>query len=107
MKAVFIVFSPSGHTLIAARKFMSLLEDNYRDIAPCLMRRFVCFRGLADAGGLADWKRAACALEARSRTPRAINVDPGYVDGARLVLASTKEPSRTLATIWLDPMPKI
>ena len=28
MKAVFIVFSPSGHTLIAARKFMSLLEDN-------------------------------------------------------------------------------
>ena len=28
MKAVFIVFSPSGHTLIAARKFMHLLEDN-------------------------------------------------------------------------------
>ena len=28
MKAVFIVFSPSGHTLIAARKFMSILEDN-------------------------------------------------------------------------------
>ena len=28
MKAVFIVFSPSGHTLIAARKFMSFLEDN-------------------------------------------------------------------------------
>lgn len=28
MKVVFIVFSPSGHTLIAARKFMSLLEDN-------------------------------------------------------------------------------
>ena len=28
MKAVFIVFSPSGHTLIAAQKFMHLLEDN-------------------------------------------------------------------------------
>ena len=28
MKAVFIVFSPSGYTFIAARKFMSLLEDN-------------------------------------------------------------------------------
>ena len=52
------------------------LTDYYRDIAPCLMRRFICFRGLADAGGLADWKRAACALEARSRTPRAVNVDP-------------------------------
>ena len=28
MKVVFIVFSPSGHTLIAAQKFMQLLEDN-------------------------------------------------------------------------------
>ena len=28
MKAVFVVFSPSGHTLIAAQKFMRLLEDN-------------------------------------------------------------------------------
>ena len=74
------------------------LTDYYRDIAPCLMRRFVCFRGLADAGGLADWKRAACALEARSRTPRAVNVDPGYVDGARLVLASTKDHAHR---IWL------
>ena len=27
MKVVFIVFSPSGHTLIAAQKFMHLLED--------------------------------------------------------------------------------
>ena len=28
MKVVFIVFSPSGHTLIAAQKFMHLLENN-------------------------------------------------------------------------------
>ena len=28
MKVVFIVFSPSGHTLVAAQKFMQLLEDN-------------------------------------------------------------------------------
>ena len=76
------------------------LTDYYRDIAPSLVRRFVCFRGLVDAGGLADWKRAACALEARSRTPRAVNVDPGYVDGARLVLASTKDHAHR---IWLGP----
>ena len=74
------------------------LTNYYRDIAPSLTRRFICFRGLADAGGLADWKRAACALEARSRTPRAVNVDPGYVDGARLVLASTKDHAHR---IWL------
>ncbi len=74
------------------------LTDYYRDIAPRLLRRFVCFRGAADATGLADWKRASCALEARSRTPRAVNIDPGYVDGARLVLASTKDHAHR---IWL------
>lgn len=72
--------------------------DYYRDIAPRLLRRFVCFSGVADAGGLPDWKRASCALEARSRNPRAVNVDPGYVDGARLVLASTKDHAHR---IWL------
>jgi hypothetical protein len=65
--------------------------DYYRGIAPNLSRRFVCFEGLFDAGGLPDRKRAAIAVEAKSRTPRIVNVDPGYVDGARLVLASTKD----------------
>lgn len=74
------------------------LTDYYRDISPCLLRRFICFRGLADAGELPDWKRASCALEARSRTPRAVNIDPGYLDGARLVLASTKDHAHR---IWL------
>jgi hypothetical protein len=65
--------------------------DYYRDIAPRLFRRFVCFRGLFGAGGLAEWKRLSGVIEAKSRTPRAVNIDPGYVDGARLVLASTKD----------------
>ncbi|MBQ3402949.1 MAG: DUF4416 family protein [Synergistaceae bacterium] len=66
--------------------------DYYHDIAPELSRVFVCFPGLVDAGGLADWKHQAISIEARSRQPiRAVNIDPGYVDGARLVLASTKD----------------
>jgi hypothetical protein len=65
--------------------------DYYRGIAPNLSRRFVCFEGLFDAGALPDWKKSAIAVEARSRTPRIVNIDPGYVDGARLVLASTKD----------------
>ncbi|MDR2522416.1 MAG: DUF4416 family protein [Synergistaceae bacterium] len=65
--------------------------DYYRDIAPRLLRRFVSFEELVPAGGLAGWKRQAIDVEAESRTPRAVNVDPGYVDGARLVLASTKD----------------
>jgi hypothetical protein len=65
--------------------------DYYRDIAPCLLRRFVGFAGLVPAGGLSEWKRASIGIEGESRTPRIVNVDPGYVDGARLVLASTKD----------------
>ena len=75
------------------------LTDYYRDIAPNLSRSFLCFPGLADAGALADWKRQSCAVEARSRQPlRAVNIDPGYVDGARLILASTKDHAHR---IWL------
>ena len=65
--------------------------DYYRDIAPRLARRFICFEGLAQAGGLPDWKHASIGIEAESKDPRIVNIDPGYVDGARLVLASTKD----------------
>ncbi len=64
----------------------------YDDISPSLTRIFLCFPGLADAGGLADWKHEAISIEAMSRQPvRSVNIDPGYVDGARLILASTKD----------------
>ena len=64
----------------------------YDDISPNLTRVFICFNGLVNAGGLADWKHQAIEIEALSRKPiRAVNIDPGYVDGARLVLASTKD----------------
>ena len=65
--------------------------DYYRNIAPSLVRRFAAFAELVPAGGLPEWKRASIAIEAESRRPRIVNVDPGYVDGARLVLASTKD----------------
>ncbi|MDR1732133.1 MAG: DUF4416 family protein [Synergistaceae bacterium] len=80
-----------GKPEIQAGPFPFTNTDYYRDIAPRLLRSFVCFPGFFDAGGLADWKRASGQIEARSRTPRAVNIDPGYVDGARLVLASTKD----------------
>ena len=79
--------------------------DYYHDIAPKLTRRFICTPGLINAGGLADWKHATHELEEQSRfifnnmrSIRAINLDPGYIDGARLVLASTKDHAHR---IWL------
>ena len=66
--------------------------DYYHEIAESLSRVFLCFPGLVNPEGLADWKHEAISLEAQSRQPvRAVNIDPGYVDGARLVLASTKD----------------
>ena len=66
--------------------------DYYHDIDPDLSRVFLCFPGLVNPEGLADWKHQAIGIEAQSRQPvRAVNIDPGYVDGARLVLASTKD----------------
>jgi hypothetical protein len=77
--------------------------DYYKDIAPRLTRRFACFPGLAGAGGLPDWKRQTHELEEESaslagRDTRTVNIDPGYVDGARLILASTKDHAHR---VWL------
>ena len=79
-----------GHEYVSSPVPFSI-TDYYKDIAPRLTRRFICFGGLALAGGLPDWKLAAIDIEGRSRNPRIVNIDPGYVDGARLVLASTKD----------------
>ena len=63
----------------------------YAEIAPVLFRRFLSFPSLRDGGELPEWKMASCAVEETSRNPRAVNIDPGYINGARLVLASTKD----------------
>ena len=67
------------------------LTDYYDGISPTLFRTFVCFAGFYSAGDLPDLKMTTCAVERRSRTPRCVNLDPGYVNGSRLVLASTKD----------------
>ena len=64
-----------------------------------LQRCFFTFHNFADPAALADWKLATNALEERlapilapgGDPPRPINLDPGYVTGAKLVLATTKD----------------
>lgn len=68
-------------------------------MGPNLKRCFFAFQNFADPGALADWKLATNALEERLRPilapsgipERPINIDPGYVTGAKLMLASTKD----------------
>lgn len=61
-----------------------------------LRRRFVSFAALASPEGLPDLKLATQALEGEYRwtsgekSGRRINIDPGYLDAGKVVLASTK-----------------
>lgn len=60
-----------------------------------LRRQLVAAGALADPGGLGAWKRAANeaerAIAAARGGGRPANIDPGYIAGSKLVLASTKD----------------
>jgi hypothetical protein len=71
--------------------------DYYREqIGPLIVRNFVAFEPLIDPGRLAEIKHQTNALEQklaeelRTPWPRPVNLDPGYLEPAKLVLASTK-----------------
>ena len=67
--------------------------DYYREeFGEGLHRGFVSFRGLFDPGDLAAFKREAAALEASWSVDgkRSANLDAGYLDADKLVLASFK-----------------
>jgi hypothetical protein len=85
-----------GGIELASPSYSFDYTDYYRDIAPRLERRFFVFAGLRRPFGLVAWKKLAVSIEAESAdtgagTVRKVNIDPGYLDGARLVLASTKD----------------
>ena len=78
--------------------------DYYKDISPDLTRRFLTFTGLRHPFGLVVWKRLAISIEAESAPDgegRRVNIDPGYIDGARLALASTKDNAHRIY-LWDD-----
>ncbi len=66
-------------------------------MGPGLKKVFLAFARRGDPVSLADWKLAANAWEeqyaalARHPEPRPLNLDPGYLTLAKLVMASTKD----------------
>jgi len=68
-----------------------------REMGPSLLRRFVSFRDLALPGHLAAIKCATNEMEQvlaralHAAVPRPVNLDPGYLDAAKVVLASAKD----------------
>lgn len=70
--------------------FPFVWTNYYEDIAPQLDRIFFSYPGLYPMSKLPDWKVQSCGIERASGPSRRVNLDPGTLDGARLVLASTK-----------------
>jgi hypothetical protein len=70
------------------------------EMGPRLLRRFLSFHQLLSPQGLAEIKLGTHAIEARY--PRAltggrrINLDPGYLEAGKVVLASTKNASQRI-----------
>jgi hypothetical protein len=66
-------------------------------MGPDLKKQFIAFERLIDPGELAAIKRttnqweADYAAQKAHDEPRPLNIDPGYITGAKLVLASTKD----------------
>lgn len=73
-----------------------------KEMGPGLKRQFIFFSTLIHPGIIADIKLKTDALEKRhlnENSGRMINLDPGYLDAAKLVLATTKDFSHR---IYLD-----
>jgi hypothetical protein len=76
--------------------------DYYREeMGSNLFRRFLSFKNLVDPSQLASVKILANTLELRlakssKQSRRPINIDPGYISDAKLVLASTKDYSHRI-----------
>ncbi len=65
----------------------------YRDIGNPLTRSFLVFERLIDPGYLAEIKLLSNKIEELTgdkKHERCINLDPGYFDGSKIVLATTK-----------------
>jgi hypothetical protein len=74
---------------------IAFLHTRYyeKELGADLKRRFISFKKLAPAHTLAKIKSETNRLEEKlsHRQTRSINIDPGYLNTAKLVLATTKD----------------
>lgn len=80
-----------GEEELISKPWVFDMTDYYKDISPSLFRSFISYKGLRSAADIVDWKISSCQIEKKSGSSRIVNIDPGYIDGARLALASTKD----------------
>jgi len=80
----------TGPSIFPARFYQDTMGDG-------LTKVVIAMESLADPGGLADWKTSTNAWEAEYAAKsnhdesRPVNLDPGYVSQAKLILATIKD----------------
>jgi len=85
---------PPGPVEAASRPLEWKVSSYYRaEMGESIWRQYVVLTELICPEALVEWKFATNKLEERWRTERGrrVNIDPGYVDYNKLVLASTKD----------------
>lgn len=85
-----LVASEWGEPERISNKIPFTWTNYYTNISPKLDRCFFSYPGLFRFSELPSWKNMTCRIEAQTGVSRRVNLDPGTIDGARLVLASTK-----------------
>jgi hypothetical protein len=93
-KAEFILESHFGRTDLSSGLYPFDLSDYYEaEMGLGLTRQWFSFKVLRDASLLAEWKLICTDIEEQyldNRSRRTVNIDPGYLDYGKLVLASFK-----------------
>lgn len=98
-RAVRLLKGYQGPTDLVSATWPFDMTDYYlSEMGEDLLRRFVSFEKLIDPGALAgiklltnDLERRICADLALPEDRRLVNLDPGYVTLAKVVLATTKD----------------
>jgi hypothetical protein len=92
-----------GTPALASAPFAFVETDYYEStMGPEIIKRFWAFEPQADPAELVDWKLETNAWEREyaerkeHAEPRPLNLDPGYLTPAKLVLASTKDHAHRL-----------
>jgi hypothetical protein len=99
LRAYGILNRSFGEVAMESSPFKWDFSDHYRqEMGAPLYRRFLFFRKLIDPGNLADIKLATNEIERSMSVDerRLINLDPGYLTLAKIVLASTKDYSHRI-----------
>jgi len=88
-----------GESVMESPSIQWDFSEHYKEeLGSPIFRRFIFFRNLIEQDGLSAVKLKTCEIEntLSENGKRTINLDPGYMTVAKLVLASTKDYSHRI-----------